>query len=161
MNRRHIIVGFIAVVLVSFLTFALFRCNASDHATPEAADDEILLLIQLDTKEDIGLLLVNYDVNCSKHSGGISNANQSLLKHDELLDFRLDKQYFDDPSDTVNLSIQFTVVTEYVKPNFEDIYPEEYKKPMDAISFKANYGESYFFTISGDKTNGYKAVLEP
>ena len=59
------------------------------------------------------------------------------------------------------MSIQFTVITEYVDPNYENIYPVEYTKLMDAIPLKANFGESYLITISGDKMNGYKAVLEP
>lgn len=59
------------------------------------------------------------------------------------------------------MSIQFTVITEYVDPNNENIYPVEYTKLMDAIPLKANFGESYLITISGDKMNGYKAVLEP
>ena len=59
------------------------------------------------------------------------------------------------------MSIQFTVITEYVDPNYENIYPSEYTKLMDAIPMKANFGESYLITISGDKMNGYKAVLKP
>ena len=59
------------------------------------------------------------------------------------------------------MSIQFTVITEYVDPNNENIYPVEYTKLMDAIPLKANFGESYLITISGYKMNGYKAVLEP
>lgn len=59
------------------------------------------------------------------------------------------------------MSIQFTVITEYVDPNYENIYPAEYTKLMDAIPLKANFGESYLITISGDKMNGYKAVLKP
>lgn len=149
----------IAIVLV--LIFALSGCHSAEDTTAKVADDEIALQIKLDIKEDIGLLIVNYDANGSKGSGGTSNADKSLLKHDELLIYTLRKQDFDNPSDAENMSVQFTVITEYVEPNYENIYPAEYTKPMDAISVKANFGESYFITISGDKTNGYEAVLEP
>ena len=137
----------------------LFWWNQSDPPA-EAAEDEIALRIKLDTKEDFGLLLIEYDANGSGGRGGISNANKSLLKHDEQLFYTLPKHAFDDPSAVENLSIQFTVITEYVEPNFEAIYPEEYTIPIDPISLNAGYGEAYPITISGDKTNGYKAVLE-
>ena len=60
----------------------------------------------------------------------------------------------------LELSIQFKIITEYVEPNYENIYPAEYTKPLEAIDLKVNYGNSYNITISGDKTNGYKAVSE-
>lgn len=123
------------------------------------AEDEIALCIQLDIKEDIGLLLIAYDANGSGGRGGISNANKSLLKHDEQLFYTLPSHSFDNPSDVENLSIQFAVVTEYVEPNFEEIYPKESTISMDAISLNAEFGKSYSITISGDKTNGYKAAL--
>ena len=31
---------------------------------------------------------------------------------------------------------------------------------MDAIALHAKFGESYYITITGDKINGYEAVLE-
>ena len=147
-------------VILALLAFALFGCSRSYQY--QAADDEIKLVIQLDLKEDIGLLLIDYDVDGSEGSGGISNADKSLIKHDELLDWTFDKKLLDIPeqADAVDLTIRFTVVTEYVDPNYEDIYPEQYKRPMDAISLKAAFGETYFIAISGDKTNGYRAVLK-
>lgn len=158
MNKKRIRIA-IAMVVVFVLGFVLYRQTISAEYVP--SDDEIALYIQLDTKEDFGLLLIDYkDANGSGGQGGMSDASKSLLKHDDQLFYTLPKHAFDNPSDVENLSIQFTIVTEYVEPNFEDIYPEEYKIPMDAISLKANFGKSYSITISGDKTNGYKAVLE-
>ena len=55
--------------------------------------------------------------------------------------------------------MQFRIITEYVDPNYENVYPDDITKYMEPISWKANFGESYFITITGDKTNGYKAVL--
>ena len=151
----------LAVLLVLLCAAILFWRNQSNGQSAEAAEDEIALQIKLDTKEDFGLLLIDYqDANGTGGRGGISNADKSLLKHDDQLFFTLPKYAFDNPSDAENLSIQFTVITEYVDPNFEEIYPEEYKIPMDAISLKANFGESCSIIISGDMTNGYKAVLE-
>ena len=158
MNKKRIGIA-IAMVVVLGLGFILYKQTIPDEYAP--ADDGIALYIQLDTKEDIGLLLINYDANGSGGRGGISNANRSLLKHDEQLFYTLPKHAFDNPSDVENLSIQFTVITEYVEPNFEEIYPEEYKIPIDAIFLNADFGESYSITISGDTTNGYTAVLGP
>lgn len=59
------------------------------------------------------------------------------------LTYTLSKQDFDNPSDAENMSIQFSVITEYVDPNYENVYPAEYTKPLDPISLKANFGETY------------------
>lgn len=157
MNRKF---GMI-IVLVLFLSLTSFGCN-SLVSSSEVADDDIELQIKLNIKEDIGLLVVDYAENgieCG--SGGVSNADRSLLKHDELIKHTLSKQEFDNPYDQKKLSIQFTIITEYVDPNYENIYPAEYTKPIDnAISLEANFGESYIITITGDKTNGYTATLD-
>ena len=157
MNKKKIGIVIIMAVVLG-LSIVLYKRTISHEYVP--ADDEIALNIQLDTKEDFGLLLIEYDANGSGGRGGMSNANKSLLKHDEQLYYTLPKRAFDNPSDVENLSIRFTIITEYVEPNFEEIYPEEYTIPIDAISLKADYGESYSITISGDKANGYRAVLE-
>ena len=110
---------------------------------PEAvSEDEIALRIKLDTREDIGLLLIDYDANGSGGRGGMSNANKSLIKHDEQLFYTLPRHAFDDPSDVENLSIRFTVITQYFEPNFDEIYPAEYTIPLDAISLNADFGKS-------------------
>ena len=150
----------LAVLLVILCAAILFWRNGANSQPTEVAEDEIALRIQLDTKEDFGLLLINYDANGSGGRGGTSNANKSLIKHDELLYFTLPKHAFDNPADVENLSIQFTVITEYFEPNYEAIYPEECTIPIDAISLSASFGQSYAITISGDMTNGYQAVLE-
>ena len=149
-----------AVPLVFLCAAVLFWWNQSNDQPAEAAEDEITLRIKLDTKEDFGLLLIDYDANGLGGRGGMSNANKSLIKHNELLFYTLPKHAFDDPSDVENLSIRFTVITQYFEPNFDEIYPAEYTIPMDAISLKADFGKFYSITISGDKSNGYQAVLE-
>ena len=147
-------------VILALLAFVLSGC--SQPYRYQAADDEIKLLIRLDLDEDIGLLLIKYAANGTEGSGGMSNANKSMIKRDDMLDWTIDKKLLDIPeqTDVVDLTAGFTVVTEYVDPNYDDIYPEELQIPMDAISLKAKFGESYFITIRGDKINGYRAVLE-
>ena len=147
-------------LITVMMLLVLFGCSKPDDVTYKASDDEIALQIQLDIKEDIGLLIVDYEANESSGSGGTSNADKSLLKHDEFIIYTLSKQEFENPSDVENMTIQFTIITEYVDPNYENIYPEEYTKEMNTISLHAKFGESYYITITGDKTNGYEAVLE-
>lgn len=156
MNRKRIWIT-IAIVAVLGLGFILYRQIIPHKYVP--ADDEIALHIQLDTKEDVGLLVFDYRADDSEHSGGISNADKSLIKHDSDNVQVWNKQELNSSSDTVELSIQFRIITEYVNPNFENIYPEDLTKYLDPISWQAHFGESYFVTITGDKTSGYKAVL--
>ena len=147
----------IAMMLALSLMLAMQGC--SSDSIPEAGDDEIQLRIQMDVKEDIGLLIIDYDADGTGGSGGTSNADKSMLKHDELIVYTLDRQSFDNRTEIDNLSIQFSIITEYVDPNYENIYPEEYTVPLEAISFEADYGETYCIVITGDKVNGYTAVL--
>lgn len=151
---------FLVVLPVLLCAAILFWWNKSNDQPTEAAEDEIALRIQLDTEEDFGVLLIAYDANGSGGRGGISNVDKSLLKHDEQLFYTLPEHAFDNPSDVENLSIQFTIITEYVEPNFEEIYPEELKIPIDPIFLNADFGESYSIIIRGDQTSGYQAVLE-
>ena len=69
------------------------------------------------------------------------------------------KEELNNLSDTFELSIQFRIISEYVTPNYENVYPDDITKYVVPISWEAHLGESYFITITGDKTNGYKAVL--
>lgn len=69
------------------------------------------------------------------------------------------KEELSNLSDACELSVQFRIITEYVAPNYENVYPDDITKYMEPISWEARFGESYFITITGDKINGYKAVL--
>lgn len=161
--RRQKIRRMIAGVLALLFIFPLFGCSGDNDGALEIADDEIMLKIQLDTKEDISLLIYDYSVSGQEHSGGISNADKSPMKHDEFIIQPMNKEIdFDNASDIEDLIIQFTIITEYVDPNYDNIYPEEYSKIIEApIALQAHYGEAYSITIRGDQTNGYQAVLEP
>lgn len=157
MNKKRIGIA-VAILIILGLGFILYKQMTPDEYIP--ADDEIALHIQLDTEEDIGLLVFDYSANGSKQSGGISNADKSLMKHDERLINVWNKETLQCFADTVELSIQFRIITKYVDPNYENIYPEDITEYIDnPISWKAHFGESYFVTITGDKMDGYKAVL--
>ena len=126
---------------------------------PRAAEDEITLMIQLDLKEDIGLLLIDHAVDGDEGSGGMSNADKSMLRRDDTLYWTFDRRFYDDPADTVDLTVRFTVVTEYCDPNYDNIYPEGDMIPMEALSFRADFGGTYSIAITGDKAHGYQAAL--
>ncbi len=155
MNKKRIW-AVIAIVLVLGTGFVLYKQIISSDYIP--ADDEIALYIQLDTKEDIGLLVFDYSANGTNQSGGMSNADKSLIKHDERLINVWNKETLQCSSDTVDLSIRFRIITEYITPNYENIYPEELTKYLEEISFEAHFGETYSFTITGDNISGYKVI---
>lgn len=150
----------LSLLFILFLTFSLFGCDKFDKENIEVANDEIALKIKLDIKEDIGLLLVDYEVDDVKGSGGTSNADKSYLKSGETLIYTINKQELANLTNIENMKIQFSIITEYIEPNYENIYPPECTKIMEPIYFKGNYGKSYNITISGDKINGYSALLE-
>lgn len=148
---------FFAIAVVLGFGLIVYKQAIPGEYTP--ADDEIALHIQFDTKEDLGLLVYDYYADDHKYSGGISNADGSLLKHDSDNIVVWKREELNNSANDVELSMQFRIITEYVTPNYENIYPEDITKYLDPISWEAHLGESYFVTITGDKTNGYKAVL--
>lgn len=156
MSKKKIRIS-VAIAAVLGLGFLLYSHAIPDEYVP--TDDEIALRIQSDTKEDIGLLVFDYSANGSEQSGGISNADKSLMQHDERLIEVWNKEMLQCSADTVELQVQFRIITEYVEPNYENVYSEDITKCMEPISWKAHFGKSYFITITGDKSNGYKAVI--
>ena len=156
--KKKIIGSILAIAVVLILVFIVYYRVVPDEYVPAA--DEIALHIQLDTEEDIGLLVYDYRADSHEYSGGISNADGSLIKHDSDNIVVWNKDELNTLSDTFELSMQFRIITEYVTPNYENIYPDDITKYMEPISWDANFGESYFITITGDKTNGYKAILK-
>ena len=156
--KKKIIGSILAIAVVLILVFIVYYRVVPDEYVPAA--DEIALHIQLDTEEDIGLLVYDYCADSHEYSGGISNADGSLIKHDSDNIVVWNKEELNTFSDTFELSMQFRIITEYVTPNYENIYPDDITKYMEPISWDANFGESYFITITGDKTNGYKAILK-
>ena len=155
--KKKIIGSILAIAVVLILVFIVYYRVVPDEYVPAA--DEIALHIQLDTEEDIGLLVYDYRADSHEYSGGISNADGSLIKHDSDNIVVLNKEELNNIADTFELSMQFRIITEYVAPNYENVYPDDITKCMEPISWEVQFGESYFITITGDKANGYKAVL--
>ena len=155
--KKKIIGIIVASVIVLGLSLVIYNQIVPGEYVPAA--DEIALHIQLETEEDIGLLVYDQCADSHEYSGGISNADGSLIKHDSDNIVVWNKEELNNLSDTFELLMQFRIITEYVAPNYENIYPDDITRYMEPISWQAHFGESYFITITGDKTNGYKAVL--
>ena len=155
--KKKIIGSILAIAVVLILVFIVYYRVVPDEYVPAA--DEIAVHIQLHTKEDIGLLVFDSCADGSEYSGGISNADKSLIKHDSDNILVWNRQELNASSDAVELRVQFRVITEYVAPNYENIYPEDITRYLEPVSWEARFGESYFITITGDKTGGYEAVL--
>ena len=147
----------VATVIVLGLSLIVYNLIIPNEYVP--ADDEIALHIQLDTEEDIGLLVYDYRADGHEYSGGISNADGSLIQHDSDNMIVWNKEELNNPSDTFELSMRFRIITEYVAPNYENVYPDDITRYMEPISWEARLGESYYIAITGDKANGYQAVL--
>lgn len=157
MNKKKIKIA-TAIVIVLVFGLLLYTQMSSDEF--KLVDDEIAMHIQLDIKEDIGLIVFDYIVDGHEYSGGIANADKSLISHDSKEIQVWNKQELNTSSDSVDISMQFRIITEYIEPNYENIYPENITKNVDVpISWNANFGKEYFITITGDNQSGYTAEL--
>lgn len=142
------------------LVLSLGGCKTETTNALYANENEIKLKIQLDLKENIGLFLIESDIDGQTEIGGTSNADKSMIRHDDVIYWTLDKQHYENAPDSFSLSLRFSVVTKYFEPIYGNDYPEEYKEPLDEISFPAQFGEVYCIRITGDKAGGYQAFLE-
>ena len=146
-----------AAVIVLGLSLVIYNQIIPDEYV--LADDEIALHLKLDTEEDVGLLVYDYRAGGHEYSGGISNADGSLIQHDSDNIVVWNREDLNLSSDPFELTMQLRIITEYVAPNYENVYPDDITKYMEPISWEAHFGESYCITITGDQTNGYQAVL--
>ena len=105
------------------------------------AEDEIALQIQLDLNEEIGLLIIDYAAGESSGSGGVSNADKSPLKRDELLFYTLERRFFDDPAAVDSLRLTFTVITEYQEPNYENVYKKRHRTWRQGLPHHASLSQ--------------------
>ena len=156
MDKKKIGIA-VAIAAILGLGLILYKQIIPGEYVPAA--DEIAVHIQLHTKEDIGLLVFDSCADGSEYSGGISNADGSLIQHDSDNIVVWNREELNLSSDTFELSMQFRIITEYVAPNYENVYPDDITKYMEPTSWEAYFGESYCITITGDQTNGYQAVL--
>ena len=122
-------------------------------------EDEIKVVIHLDLDEGIGLFLVDYDADGAEGTGGMSNADKSTIKRDDVLYWSLDRRCLDNAADGVKLVLKFSVVSQYFDPNYDNVYPEEYVIDAGSVSFDAAFGGTYSVTITGGRESGYRAVL--
>ena len=106
----------------------------------EVGDDEIALYLKLDTKEDIGLIVFDYTADGHEYSGGVSNADKSMIKRDDVIINVWNKRELECEGDTVDLTFKFRVITEYIDPNYENVYPEEITMYLEPVSLTANFG---------------------
>ena len=148
----------ITIIVISVFAFILYIQFITNKYEP--ADDEIALNIQLNIKEDIGLIVFDYVADGHEYSGGISNADKSLIGHNSNLIIVWNTQELNSSSYCAEITIKFRIITEYTPPNYENIYPRNITAYVDTpISWKADFGKEYFITISGDKISGYTAEL--
>lgn len=122
-KKRTMLIVVVGLVFVAALALMRFFPSVNDVTV---ASDEIRLEIQLDVEKDIGLFIIDRDIAGNDFSGGISNVDKSLLKHDELLINNYTKEEFSNVEDLNNLKLRFSIITKYVDPNYENVYPEEY-----------------------------------
>ena len=111
MSKTRIGVGIaVAVAAALGLGFLLFRFLFPGEYTP--ADDEIALHVRLRTEEDIGLLVYDYRADSRAFSGGISNADRSPIGRDSENVIVWEREALGSAADTVDLRIQFRIITE-------------------------------------------------
>lgn len=141
--------------VICMLLLTLCGCSSG-----EVDKDVIRLDIQLNTDEDIGLLIADYEADGQQYSSGTSNADGSMLKHGETEIIELYKDSFENTDNMGNISLTFTIITEYVKPNYENEYPSEYTVPVEGtIQLEPVFGKTYLIEITGNSTDGYESVL--
>ena len=157
--KKKIFAGILALAAVLALVCIIFAQGGS--GTYLTAADEIALRIQFDTKEDVGLLVYDYRAEDRDYSGGISNADGSLLPGDSENMVVWNREELESTADALALWIRFRVITEYVTPNFENVYPADITKALEPIAWEARFGQTYTIAITGDRTNGYQAVFHP
>ena len=100
----------VAIVIMIALVFVFILCIQLIPDEYKPADDEIALHIQMNTKEDIGLLVFDYYVDDEEYSGGISNADKSLIKSNSDSIMVWNKQELSSSSDAVELSRHFRMI---------------------------------------------------
>lgn len=154
MHHKKII--FLIILLSIILCLIIKKNNKVDET--KTSDDEIILQINLDVSKDFGLLLIEYETKDASGSGGVSNANKSLIKHNDNLTYSLSKQDFNNASDITDLTLTFKIVTEYVEPNYEDNYLASLSFTLNPVQINAQYGNTYHITITSDE-NSYQAIL--
>ncbi len=152
MKRKRILaaLGVLCALVLGFLAYRWMFPPAY-----QVGEDEVALYIRLDLEEDIGLVVFDYTVDGREHGGGISNADRSLIRRDEEIIHVWEAEDLGSPSGIFDLTMRFRIITEYVDPNFENVYPEEITRRLDPVSWKAETGKAYDVFITGSRDGGY------
>ena len=95
--------------------------------------------------------MYDYRAEDRDYSGGISNADGSLLPSDSENMVVWNREELESTADALALWIRFRVITEYVTPNFENVYPEDITKALEPIAWEARFGQTYTIAITGDR----------
>ena len=125
----------------------------------EADEDKITLQIQLDLQEDIGLFLCEAEAPGFHVTDGQANADRSLIRRDELLYDSFTRWQFMDPDEPKEITLRFSVITEYADPNFENRYPAELTFATDPVTISARFGDTVRIIVHGGRDSGYWVEL--
>ncbi len=152
MKRKRIlaVLGVLCALVLGFLAYRWMFPPAY-----QVGEDEVALYIRLDLKEDIGLIVFDYTAGGREYGGGISNADRSLIRRNEEDIHVWGAEDLGSPSGIFDLTMRFRIITEYVDPNFENVYPEEITRWLDPVSWKAETGKAYDVFITGSRDGGY------
>lgn len=160
-NRIIIIIAVSAAVVITacavFGAIVLFKLIFPGEYV--VGEDETALYITLELDEDIGLIVYDYTADGRVYSGGVSNANRSMIKRNDVIINVWDKKQLECDGETVDLTFKFRIITEYIDPNYENVYPVELTRYIDPVSLRAEFGNAYKIVISGGKESGYKALV--
>ena len=156
-KKTLIIIIILAVVFTALAAYAVYRWVIPHEYV--VGEDEIALYITLDTDEDVGLVVFDYWTGGREYSGGVSNADRSMIKHDDVIIDVWDRKQLECTSESVDLTVRFRIITEYTDPNFENVYPDEITRYLEPVSWNASFGTAYTVTIKGNRTDGYTAAV--
>ena len=161
MKKTIIIIAALSALLITVCTvfgaIALYKWMFPGEYV--VGEDEIALYITLDLEEDIGLIVYDYTADGRVYGGGVSNADRSMIKRDDVIINVWDKEQLECDGETVELTFKFRIITEYIDPNYENVYPVELTRYIDPVSLRAEFGNAYKIVISGGKESGYKALV--
>ena len=132
--------------------------------TDRGEEDEFAIVVKLDVEKDIGLLVYDYQINEHQFGGGVSHADRSMIRRDEQLIITFSREELNNELETDTdkylIKMRFRIITEYVDPNFENIYPQDITRYLEPLEWEAYLGQQYNIRITGDKTGGYMITLE-
>ena len=64
-----------------------------------------------------------------------------------------------DPDEPKEITLRFSVITEYADPNFENRYPAELTFATDPVTISARFGDTVRIIVHGGRDSGYWVEL--